>query len=84
MPVLLLFIQTQVQIMYKSLPQLLAIILLTVQLIDLSGKVLNTYEGQLQEINSSLSDDSGALGKGVYFVRIEVAGQSVTKKFVKL
>ncbi len=56
----------------------------SVQLIDMSGKVLNAYEGQLHEINSSLSDDSRALGKGVYFVRIDVAGQRVTNKFVKL
>ena len=57
---------------------------ITVQLIDMSGKVLNTYTGQLQDINPSLSYDSGALDKGVYFVRISVAGQSITKKFVKL
>ncbi len=54
------------------------------QLIDMSGKVLGIYEGQLQEINLSLADDSGALGRGVYFISIEAAGQSVTKKFVKL
>jgi len=57
---------------------------LTVQLIDLSGKVLNSYKGQLHEINASLSEDSRALDKGLYFVRIDVAGQSFTKKFIKL
>ena len=57
---------------------------LTVQIIDLSGKVLNSYKGQLQEINSSLSEDSRALDKGLYFVRIDMAGQSFTKKFIKL
>ena len=55
-----------------------------VQIFDLSGKVLHNYEGQLQEINSRLSEDSRGLDKGVYFVRIDVAGQSVTKKFIKL
>jgi len=55
-----------------------------VQLIDLSGKVLNTYKGQLQDINASLTEDSRNLEKGVYFVRIDVLGQSVTKKFIKL
>ena len=55
-----------------------------VQLIDLSGKILNSYEGQLQEINGKLSEDSRALDKGVYFVRIDVEEQSVTKKFIKL
>ena len=54
------------------------------QLIDMSGKVLSMYEGQLSQINLSLSDDSRALDKGVYFIRIEVAGKSVTKKFIKL
>ena len=56
----------------------------TVQLIDLSGKVLNRYEGQLQDINTGLSENTRALDKGVYFVKIEVAGQSITKKFIKL
>jgi hypothetical protein len=56
----------------------------SVQLIDMSGKVLYAYEGQLPEINSSLSENSSALDKGVYFVRIDVAGKSVTKKFIKL
>ncbi len=57
---------------------------LKVQLIDMSGKVLSSYEGQLQEINAALSESSGTLAKGVYFVRIDVNGQSITKKFVKL
>ncbi len=56
----------------------------SVRLVDMSGKVINAYEGQLQEINLSLSDDSRALDKGVYVVRIEVAGESITKKFIKL
>ena len=56
----------------------------SVQLIDMSGKVLNVSEGHLQEINMSLSDDSRALDKGVYLIRIDVAGRSVTKKFIKL
>jgi hypothetical protein len=55
-----------------------------VQLIDMSGKVLHAYEGQLQEINLTLSENSRSLDQGVYFVRIEVAGQSSTKKFIKL
>ena len=55
-----------------------------VQLIDMSGKVLNVSEGQLHEINSSLSEYTSGLDKGVYFVKIEVAGRSVTKKFIKL
>ena len=57
---------------------------INVQLLDMSGKVLNTYTGQLEDINSGLAHDSGALNKGVYFVRIDVAGRSVTKKFIKL
>ncbi|MCP4312090.1 MAG: T9SS type A sorting domain-containing protein [Bacteroidetes bacterium] len=56
----------------------------TIQLLDLSGKVLNRYEGQLEEINPILSDDSRGLEKGAYLVRIDVAGTSVTKKFIKL
>ncbi len=57
---------------------------LTVQLIDLSGKVLNTYKGQLLEINTRLSEDSRALDKGMYLVKIYMEGLAVTKKFIKL
>lgn len=57
---------------------------ISVQLIELSGKLLNTYTGDLQNINLSLSDDSKALNKGIYFIRIDVEGQIITKKFVKL
>ena len=56
----------------------------SVQIFDLSGKVLHNYEGQLQEINTRLSTDSRALDKGIYFVKIEVAGQAFTEKFIKL
>jgi len=55
-----------------------------VQLIDLSGKVLYSYKGQLPEINASLSENSRALDKGVYFVRIEAGAKVITKKFIKL
>ena len=57
---------------------------LTVQLIDLSGKLLNTYKGQLQEINTSLSEDSRVLHKGVYLVKIHMEGMAITKLFIKL
>ena len=57
---------------------------LRVQIIDLSGKVLFDYEGQLEEINMSLSGDSEGLGKGVYFVSINTDGKVYTKKFIKL
>ena len=53
-------------------------------MIDVSGKVLHAYVGQLEEINRKLSEHSGSLEKGVYFIRISVAGQSNTKKFIKL
>jgi len=54
-----------------------------VALIDVSGKILKVYEGPLHEINRDLSDDSGALDKGLYFVKMAVDGQIITKKFVK-
>ncbi len=57
---------------------------LSVHLIDMSGKVLNVCEGQLYEVNSSLLEYTTGLEKGVYFVRIEVSGRSVIKKFIKL
>lgn len=57
---------------------------LDVKLIDLSGKVLHSYSGQLQEINSNLSGDSRALDKGLYFVKISIDGQVFTSKFIKL
>jgi len=56
----------------------------SVQLVDMSGKTLYKYEGQLSSINSRLSDDSRALDKGVYMLRIDVDGQAITKKFIKL
>ena len=55
-----------------------------VQVIDMSGKVLHAYEGLLQEINPALSESSASLAKGIYFVKIGVEGQSITKKFIKL
>ena len=57
---------------------------LTIQLIDLSGKELLIYSGQLQEINTKLADDSRPLGKGAYFIKIYVNGKVFTKKFIKL
>ncbi len=56
----------------------------SVQLIDMSGKVLHKYEGQLSEINPRLSKNSRALDKGVYLVKIYVEGNAITKKFIKL
>lgn len=55
-----------------------------VQVIDMSGKTLYKYEGQLSEINPRLSENARALDKGVYLVKINVDGQSITKKFIKL
>lgn len=54
-----------------------------VALIDVSGKLLKAYEGPLHEINRGLSDDSRALDKGIYFVRMDMDGQIVTRKFFK-
>jgi hypothetical protein len=56
----------------------------SVQLIELSGKLINMYTGDLQKINLSLSNDSKALDKGIYVIRIDVEGQIITKKFIKL
>jgi len=57
---------------------------LTVQLVDMSGKVLNTYKGQLHEINSDLSRDTRALDKGIYIIKIQLDEQAYTKRFIKL
>ncbi|MCF8379601.1 MAG: CotH kinase family protein [Bacteroidales bacterium] len=57
---------------------------LSVQLIDLSGKVVLTYNGPLEEINPKLADDSRLLGKGMYFIKIYANGKAFTKKFIKL
>jgi hypothetical protein len=55
-----------------------------VKLLDLSGKVLHSYNGRLGDINAMLTTDSEALERGVYLFRIHVGEQVFSKRFIKL
>lgn len=57
---------------------------LNVKLVDISGKLLFDYNGNIDNVNLKLGVDSRELNRGIYLVRIEVSGTVVSKRFVKL
>lgn len=56
---------------------------LEVQLLELSGRILQTYQGGLAQINEGLTVDSENLVPGLYLVQIRLDGQVFSKRFIK-
>lgn len=57
---------------------------INVQIVEMSGKILFDYEGQLQDINAKVFIDSRQLNSGIYIVKVNVLGHIKAMRYIKL